>query len=92
METNLMTTYIISYDLHKDRDYSEFFESLRSYDSWAQITSSTWMVKSPYLANDVYEYLYNFIDSNDPLFVVKSGSESAWSSILTDDDYLASQI
>lgn len=73
-----MKTYIITYDLVKDRDYNSLHEAIRKYSKWARITESTWAVVTNKSAAEIRDDLKQVMDSDDRLFVVKSGVESAW--------------
>lgn len=73
-----MKCYIISYDLRKDRDYKSLYKAIRSYSKWAWITESTWAVVTNKSAISIRDHLAGVMDSDDRLFVVKSGVEAAW--------------
>ena len=73
-----MTCYVISYDLRKDRDYESLYKTLKSYSRWARITESTWAVVTNESAVQVRDRLNQVTDSDDRLFVLKSGVEAAW--------------
>jgi CRISPR associated protein Cas2. len=73
-----MKTYIITYDLVKDRDYKSLHEAIRNFSKWARITESTWAVVTNKKAAEIRDELRQVMDSDDRLFVVKSGVEAAW--------------
>ena len=73
-----MTCYIISYDLRKNRDYESLYAAIKSYSTWARITESTWAVVTSKSAVEIRDHIAGVIDSDDRLFVVKSGVEAAW--------------
>ncbi|MDF1723144.1 MAG: hypothetical protein P1U59_01425 [Alcanivorax sp.] len=73
-----MKTYIITYDLVKDKDYKSLHEVIRSFNKWARITESTWAVVTNKKAAEIRDELGQVMDSDDRLFVVKSGVEAAW--------------
>lgn len=84
-----MKCYIISYDLRKPgRDYTSLYEAIKTYSSWAHIQESLWAVISIKTAVEIRNYLQQFIDGNDSIFVIKTGVEAAWTNTLSKDDWL----
>ncbi len=73
-----MKTYIITYDLVKERDYESLHEAIKQYSKWARVTESTWAVVTNKKASEIRDELRQVMDSDDRLFVVKSGVEAAW--------------
>jgi hypothetical protein len=76
-----MACYIISYDLRNQRDYEKLYEGIRAYSSWAQILESAWAVVTSKFATEIRDHLKGHIDSDDGLFVIKSGGEAAWTKV-----------
>lgn len=87
-----MNTYIITYDLRKQRDYNSLYEGIKSYWTWARILESTWAVKANGSAEDVFNFLNTFIDGDDGLFVIKSWSNAHWKNINCRHDWLKSNL
>jgi hypothetical protein len=83
-----MTCYIISYDLRKQRNYDELYEAIKSYELWAHITESTWAVVTDKSAVQVRNHLNSSIDSDDRVFIVKSGTEAAWRNVICKSQWL----
>lgn len=83
-----MACYIISYDLRKNRNYEPLYEAIRSYPNSAKITESTWAIVTSNSAVQVRDRLMRIIDSDDRLFVVKSGVEAAWINVICDNSWL----
>jgi len=83
-----MTCYIISYDLVKDRNYNKLYDALQSYDDWAKITESTWAIITHKPAKEVRENLFQHLDKDDRLIVIKSGEESAWKNAICSNEWL----
>ena len=74
-----MRTYLVSYDLlAPNRNYEDLYKAFKSYGSWARITESTWAVVTDQSAVEVHKYLGSFLDTDDRLFVLRSGTEAAW--------------
>lgn len=83
-----MTCYIISYDLRRKRDYEVLYDAIKSYGTWAHITESTWAIVTTKTAVEVRDHLVSVMDSDDVLFVVKSGSEAAWINVICKHEWL----
>ena len=83
-----MTCYLISYDLRKEKNYESLYEIIRSYSKWARITESTWAVVTTKSAVEIRDHLANVMDSDDRLFVLKSGVEAAWRNSRCRSDWL----
>lgn len=68
-----MALYTISYDLsYPNRDYESLSNAIRSYSSWWHQTGSVWIISvSNTNATDIRDYLKQFIDRNDKIFVAK---------------------
>jgi CRISPR-associated endonuclease Cas2 len=75
-----MALYIISYDLtNPSRDYQSLSNAIKSYGSWWHQSGSTWLISvNTDNAATIRDYLKQFIDSNDKIFVAKlSGAWAA---------------
>ncbi len=83
-----MVCYIISYDLVKERDYEKLYSAIKSYDDYAHITESTWAIVTNDRAAQIRNDLKKHMDSDDRIFVVRSGVVAAWSKVLCDSKWL----
>jgi hypothetical protein len=84
-----MKCYIITYDLRMPgRNYQSLYDAIKAFGTWGKITESTWAVISSLSALQVWEYLSKHIDSNDRLFVIKSGRDAAWRNAIADSEWL----
>jgi hypothetical protein len=64
--------HVITYDLRKPgRDYSDLYDAIKSYESWAHPLESVWFVDTQTAPGEVRDYLKQHIDSNDKLFVCR---------------------
>lgn len=80
-----MSTFLVTYDLiAPTKDYSQLYKALKSYNNWAKITESCWCVISSNNSSQIRDFLQNYIDSNDKLFVCKLQGEAAWCNLSTD--------
>lgn len=84
-----MKCYIITYDLRSPgRNYDGLYEGIKSYGTWGKLTQSTWAIVTTETAVQVRDYLSKYIDSNDRIFVVKSGKEAAWKNVRAGSEWL----
>lgn len=66
--------YLITYDLRTPgRDYTSFYDAIKSYGNWQHPTESTWFITSfTHRADGVYSHLSMFIDKKyDRLLVIE---------------------
>jgi hypothetical protein len=88
-----MATYIISYDLRKPgQNYEQLYEAIKSYGTWAKINESLWAIVTTSNATQVRDKLLAHIDSNDRLFVIKSGVEAAWKNSICKNEWLKERL
>ena len=83
-----MSTYIITYDLKNTRNYNELYEYIKSYGSWAHINESTWAIVADQSASEIRDQLKNHLETDDLIFVIRSGTEAAWTNVLCSDKWL----
>lgn len=83
-----MKCYIITYDLRKFRNYDALYFAIKSYGTWGKITESTWAIVTNQSTAEIRNYLLNFIDNDDRLFVIKSGGEAAWQNTIAENHWL----
>lgn len=68
MEENI---YCISYDLiAPNRNYNDLYSAIKSLGVWWHQTETVWFVKSAKSAVNIRDYLIQFIDNNDKMFVI----------------------
>ncbi|WP_339701688.1 CRISPR-associated protein Cas2 [uncultured Roseivirga sp.] len=80
--------YIINYDLRNSRDYNGLYEAIKSYGTYAKVLESCWAIVTTQSATQVRDFLLRSMDSDDGIFVVKSGGEAAWQRVLCTDEWL----
>ncbi len=78
--------YIVSYDLKKpDRNYEDLTNGLKSFGTWWHQTGSVWVIVTSKTTADVRDYLRQFMDANDKLFVVQLQKNGAAVGFSTDE-------
>lgn len=64
--------YCISYDLRQPgRNYDELISAIKGFGTWWHQTESVWFIKSEKYSSDIRDYLKQYIDNNDKIFVIK---------------------
>lgn len=79
-----MSSFIVSYDLISDKDYSKLYEAIRNYGYFAHVLESVWIVNSSDSSATIRDNLSSYMDSDDKLFVAKLSGESAWRNLSTE--------
>lgn len=75
-----MASFIVSYDLIKNKDYPELFEAIQKYNC-VHILESVWIVNSSSDSKTIRDNLKTCMDSDDKLFVAKLTGQSAWKNL-----------
>lgn len=76
------------YDLRASgRNYTKLHEAIKAYGIWAKITESTWGIVTDSTATEIRDNLSSYMDSNDRLFVIKSGHNSAWKNVIASNEW-----
>lgn len=64
--------YCVSYDLkNPNRNYDDLIKELKSFGTWWHQTGAVWIIVTSKTTAEVRDYLMQFIDANDKLFVVQ---------------------
>lgn len=79
--------YIISYKILSQDSDSQIQEAIRSYGTWARITSDTWAIVTTRKATEIRDHLQQFIHGGR-IFVIKSGIEAAWNNVECSNEWL----
>ena len=69
-------------------NYSDLKTAIKAYGIWAKITESTWAIVTVDSAKDIRENLLQYIPTGGRIFVLKSGSESAWRNVICSNEWL----
>ena len=83
-----MACYIVSYDLVNQRDYDDLIDAIKSYGTWAHIHESVWAVVSEKTASEIRDDLWQHMDADDRLFVLRSGTAAAWRNVICKNEWL----
>lgn len=74
-----MSSYIISYDLHKEgQNYECLKKKLKAYGTYWHTQRSVWIITTSQTLNEIFNNLKSCIDSNDKLFVGELSGQPKW--------------
>lgn len=74
-----MSVYIVNYDLNcPGQDYEKLFKAIQSFTDYHHLMKSTWGVYSTKTAKGVFEFLGQYMDDTDRLFVSEFTENSWW--------------
>lgn len=76
-----MATYIISYDLNKQKDYPALYEAIKALGTWCHPVDSPWLVVSDLSASSVRDHLKEVMDGDDALLVCRASTPGAWTGL-----------
>ena len=75
-----MACYIITFEVADDAPRVALRAALESYGGYCPIHANAWAIMTQSTANQIRDKLKLLIGQEDCLFVVRSGTEAAWSS------------
>ena len=81
-----MKTFIISFELKQELDYTSFFEALMFYSDWTPLTQNAWLIYSDCNSIDIFEDLVGYIYSLDALFVASINNDANWINLKVSDE------
>ncbi len=83
-----MATYIICYDLIANKDYETLHTAIKTFNKWARVLDSTWIITTEKGCTEVRDFLCEHMDSDDKIFVTKSSGVGAWRNVRCSNDWL----
>jgi hypothetical protein len=83
---------IVTYDLRAPkRDYLFLYDALKKY-SYAKPTESCYVLETSETCEQIRDYLLNYIDADDRLFVAELTGVAAWYKVYCGDDDLKKRL
>jgi hypothetical protein len=74
----IMSTYIITFEIGSENDLDNFTKQLKSFGGYCPINKNAWAITTNKKAKELRDILIQFISGNDRMFIVRSGTEAAW--------------
>lgn len=71
-----MPLYIVSYDLIKNKDYTRIIEALKKHGAHRAL-ESFWLLDVTNSAGEIMNWLKQFVDSDDRLFIAEFNALNA---------------
>jgi hypothetical protein len=79
-----MGTYLITFEFQSEK-LLEFLERLKRFGSYCPMNPNCWLVIAEHNAAEILQELQYYTNpTKDKLFVLKTGSEAAWSVLYGD--------
>lgn len=80
-----MPLYVISYDLHRDRDYPRLYEALDAARA-VRLLESVWLAELLGPAIVVRNLLAAHIDADDSIAIIELAASIEWATVLCEPD------
>ena len=74
-----MSTYIVAFQVDDSDRKDKLKEKLREYRNCCPINDNCWAIISEDKPVEIRDHLLEFIGKDDRIFVIRSGTYSAWS-------------
>ncbi|TFG76762.1 MAG: hypothetical protein E4H21_05415 [Thermodesulfobacteriales bacterium] len=74
-----MSVYMITYELHHDKDYQKIHNGIKSLGGCIHCLRSIWFVRTSFSIPEMHEILKEYIDKDDSLLIIKTSHE--WDSL-----------
>lgn len=78
-------SFIITYDLNSlGQNYQDLERAIKAYGTYKKIATTTYIIVTNESSSEIRDYLKQYIDSNDELFVGKLSGQGAWTGLSND--------
>lgn len=82
-------SYIILYDLcAPNRNYEELYKAIKAFGTWGKITESAWAIVTTWDTAKIRDYLMQYLDKDDRVFVMLSSQDAAWYRAIAETEWL----
>ena len=79
IQENIMTTYIVTFEMPDDSKKSNLKKKLQQYDGYCAIHDNCWAIISDQTPAQIRDHLNQDFSPSDRIFVIRSGTYAAWS-------------
>ena len=76
-----MALFVVSYDLHRARDYSRIINGIEG-DGGVRLLESVWLLEVVNNAVGLRDALMNYVDADDSIAVIELKPGSGWGTML----------
>jgi hypothetical protein len=76
-----MSCYIVMWQVAIPANREKIVGALKTFKAYCPITQTSWAVMSDKKAAEIRDQLVALLPASDRLFVVRSGTESAWKNL-----------
>ena len=78
IQENMMTTYIVTFEVNDDFRKGQLKEKLKQYGGYCPIHDNCWAIISDQTPAQIRDSLIEDLSSSDRIFVIRSGIHAAW--------------
>jgi hypothetical protein len=76
----MMPLYMISYDLHRQKDYSRIYELMGQWNA-SRLLESLWLAELRGPAEEVHRFVMGCLDADDASAVIELEPSAEWAAI-----------
>lgn len=81
-----MNKILITYDLRaQGRNYAGLIDAIKKYPKACKVCESTWLIHTTASCWEVGNFLNQYVDGNDRLFVVGFTGKAVWKNVIDGD-------
>ena len=73
-----MSTYIVAFEVKSSKHKNKLENKLKEYESYCPINDTCWAIVSENTPVQIRDNLKKSLESLDRIFVIRSGTSSAW--------------
>ena len=88
----MKNTFIISIEVSTDIDLTDLISVVKMYKTWAHITQFTWAIKTSEKVKEIRDKIAEVLPKGSRIFVIKSGTWSAWKNVICSNDWLKNNL
>lgn len=80
--------YIITFELFNETEYDKIFNAIKDFGYWGRISKYTFAVVTDFTVQEIMTYMFNYIDKNSKVFVIRSSNIAGWLNADCGSDWL----
>jgi hypothetical protein len=84
--------YIIVFKITSGINNQQIIDAIKSYVTYANIADNVWAIVTESTAVNIRDFLRAYIKDTDTIFVIKSGYEAAWASVICGSEWLKANL
>lgn len=81
-----MTCYVVTFEISSPANLAKLVAELKSFRAYCPVNANCWAILSDNSATQIRDKLLTSVGSSDRIFIVRSGTEAAWSNSYGEDN------